>query len=143
MLRDASLNLLLLGCEGPQTALAVLRCAAQAAESERGRLLECCFSQNNGTAVRHALHEYAMQSPAALRALLCNSLTPLSAELFTARLEEAQIADNADSEFFGSLYGMLFGDGNEEREAFLRILLARKDDFAKTALHRVVNAVLR
>ena len=127
-------------CQGLREAEAALRLAMGSSGRERESMLEAVLSQNSSAVVQQALLSVSRDSPTELRSLFLGSLTPLSAELFTVRMEEADESGGA-ADFFSSFYADVFADDGQ-RHTFLQRLLECKDRFARSALQTVVDGVL-
>ena len=95
------------------------------------------------TETQTVLGALAERAPAALRRLLLALLTPIAAELLTARLERAdeQRGGSAATDGDGGFYGRLYG-ACDAPDAVMARLLDLKEQLAADALQRVLHSVL-
>lgn len=108
------------------------------------RSVEGVFRALSAPCLQAVLAVLAQQAPDELRRLFLERLSPVAAELMTARFEEADAqrggsaaADGEDG-FYGHLYGVF-----PDRQQLVARLLDLKDALAADALQRVIGAVLQ
>jgi hypothetical protein len=97
--------------------------------------------------VQRVLCAMALHAPAMLRGLLLERLSPVAAELLTARFEEADEARGGSAALDahrpdGGFYGPFYGAFPEPHKLLTR-LLELKEQLAADALERVIAALLK
>jgi hypothetical protein len=150
-----------------RAAFATLRAAAaRAAAPTAPADVEALFAALSPAALQRVLASLALDAPSELRRLLLSRLTPVAAELLTARLEAADAqrggsaAEDGAGFFYGHFYGAFSGGSAEDgqrddddgdgdvcdEDGLSRLfgrLLDLKEALAAEALRRVIAAVLQ
>ncbi len=119
-----------------------LSAAAHLPDEAATRCFELYLAALSPLSLRDLFNDCAIHMPDVLRLLLPRALSPLGAELFTARMEAAdeRCAEAEKGAFYARLYGALGDD--DAQSAFLSRLLDLKDAFAHEALRSVARGVL-